>query len=462
MKSIERIAIVRILTDLIKADSIIDSGEMEMYVQLKKKYNITQDDEIHASHMTLGESMDIMHLSELSQKETILRDCAHMTVSDGFCAHSEALLMLALKYVLSDKEGNQVISILKPTFNIAASSIIYIESEYNNAENADIMVNYRAIYKEVQIAGFNFIYIPTIVQHYHEADTSLINRIIAFLAPTMSQNSIERVISNLNDMTTASFCKDMLCNKLGISVLRNTSPALLIKIGQSYVNNRIYSNYLKMEVDEEILLTIQSLVDEFVGMVSADWVAVNTAQEQSHQFLYHGFYKQLLDIFLNRKNVRSNLYVHPFKEEILFLDIDTKLDKLHRREKSLYMLFLVYSTEGGINFNLPKSAKQLASYNRKLERLQKQYQTIYGAFGGGIAPDLSRPEIRRPIIACLRRSLFSLKDRLYNADDYMVNKNEFGFLNVNIEKELIYLYDIELDDYVVMIESKLYQKLKEM
>lgn len=42
MKRDEKVAIVRILSDLIKADSIIDSGEMEKYSELKNKYNMAQ------------------------------------------------------------------------------------------------------------------------------------------------------------------------------------------------------------------------------------------------------------------------------------------------------------------------------------------------------------------------------------------------------------------------------------
>lgn len=43
MNKSERISITRILTDLIKADNIIDVGEMDMYAQMKSKYNIPTD-----------------------------------------------------------------------------------------------------------------------------------------------------------------------------------------------------------------------------------------------------------------------------------------------------------------------------------------------------------------------------------------------------------------------------------
>jgi|SRR5574344_2136741 hypothetical protein len=80
MKYSLKTAIVRVLTDLIKADAIIDAGEMEKYSILKTKYCLTSDDELDGSQMTLAESMNV--------------------ISDGFRAPSEALLMIALIRIL--------------------------------------------------------------------------------------------------------------------------------------------------------------------------------------------------------------------------------------------------------------------------------------------------------------------------------------------------------------------------
>jgi hypothetical protein len=241
-------------------------------------------------------------------------------------------------------------------------------------------------------------------------------------------------------MTTTSFCKDILCNKLGITSLRTSSPSLLIKIGESYVEDNIYSNYLKVEVEADIVATLQKILDDFMSMMSSDVITISKAEEKENQFLYHGFYKQLLDIFMMRKNVRSKLIINPYKEEISFPDIDGKLEKLHRREKALYVLLLITTFEGGINFNPPTTAKQLARYNARMAVLQERYQKIYELFGGDKAPDLSQPEIRRPIISCLKRSLGLLKEMLYNSEDYMITKDEYGNLRVELEEDLQYIY----------------------
>jgi len=43
MKKAEKTAICRVFHDLIKADTIIDAGEMRCYVLMKEKYGISKD-----------------------------------------------------------------------------------------------------------------------------------------------------------------------------------------------------------------------------------------------------------------------------------------------------------------------------------------------------------------------------------------------------------------------------------
>src|SRR5574344_830139 len=449
MKREEKVAIVRILSDLIKADAIIDAGEMEKYAELKNKYNISKNEEKLGTKTTLAEAFSVISEADDDLKNSFYSDCLDMTVSDGFCARSEALLMIALKMILDPdmSECVKLISILKPAFSIASSSILYIESQYNEGVNNAIQKNFRTIYKEAQISGFNFIYIPNIARHYKTADSELIKQITSFLAPSLSDEGILSVIESIRSVTTSSFCKDLLCNKLGITILREIDPSLLLKIGESYVY-------------EDVLNTLQRIIDEFTSMLSADCISVSTAEEKSHQFLYHGFYKQLLDIFLIRKSARSKLYINPYREEIYFPDIDYKLDKLHRREKALYVLLLLETKEGGANFNLPKVAKQLAFYNTKLAELQKKYQLIYECFGGDTAPDISQAEIRRPIVSCLKRSLNDLNGLVYNLSDYLIEKDEYGYLRVNLDSELIYIYDPNSRSMVHLFDSELYKRFK--
>lgn len=461
MRAIEKIAVARIFADLIKADRIVDTGEMECWRNICYKYAIDRDVRIEAREMSFSYALNVICNSEVQElKEDLLRDCMAMTVSDGFCAHSEALLMIALTTMLKSEQPfrGEVISIPRANFNIDIATALYIENEFDPETNEAIRAHYRSIFKEFQLAGFHFVYIPKIIDHYRNTDSTLFKDILSFLAPAMRETGLDNTYKSLMKMTTGIFCKDLLCNKCGITELRNTMPSLLIKIGNSFVGEAQYANYLKLDVDEDISTTVLTFVDSFSGMLSSDVFVVNTSEERDNQFHFHGFYKQLLDIFLVRRNIRSAIYLNPYKEEVIFPDIDAKAMGLHRRERALYALLLCQGADG-INFNTPKSVDALERYNRRMKRIQQRYSAIYAMFGGEkeTAPDLSVPEIRRPIFSCLKRSIKNLQ-ALYNPEDYNITKSGNGAFSVNVEPELVYVYQLDKDEPVPLHESEMFRK----
>ena len=72
-------------------------------------------------------------------------------------------------------------------------------------------------------------------------------------------------------------------------------------------------------------------------------------------------------------------------------------------------------------------------------------------------PDLSIPEIRRPIFSCLKRSLKNLQ-ALYNPEDYNITKSGDGAFSVNVEPELVYVCQLNSDEPVPLHESEMYRK----
>lgn len=461
MRRSERIAIARILVDFIKADKVIDAAEMEQYKKLKDHYGITRDDEVSAMKIPFADAVHSISYADKGLKMDFLGDCRDMTISDGLCDRSEALLLLSVQRKLSAEDNDvEILSVPKSLFNITASSVLYVESRNEPDLNEIICKNFRLLSKECQLAGFQFVYIPKVIEHYKNTDRALTNQIISFLNPSFSEEGVNTVIDGLFSMTTSVFCRDILCNKLGIASLRSTSPSILIKVGESYVEDIIFANYLKVEVDRNVVTQLQAILDDYLAMISTDLIPVLTAEEKKGQFLYHGFYKQLLDIFMLRKNVRSRVLINCYKEEIMFLDIDRKLEKLHRREKALYVLLLIMSNEGGLNFNLPTSAKHMKRYNTMMSIIQERYQKIYELFGGekDKAPDLMQAEIRRPIISCLKKSLSNVKDALYNSEDYMIQKDVYGNLSIGIEQELL-LIQSGIQGTIRLSQSDIYNKV---
>lgn len=463
MKNSEKTAVVRIFVDLIKADRIIDTGEMVFYDEMRKKYNFAQENEVAAMAMSFSEAISILKASAEDLQREVLADCADATVSDGFCAHSEALLLIALRQALGEEsEDVNVISIPKKSFSVDGSTVLYVESKFDVETNQQIVDNYRSVYKEFLFSGFHFVYIPNVIHHYKETDKGMFRRMISFLAPSFSMDGVESVMDGLLSMTTESFCKDILCNRLNLENLREVNPSLLIKIGNDYVGDVEYSNLLCVEIEDGFVDFVKKFVDDFSSMLSSDTLTVPIGREANNQYLYYGFYKQLLDIFLRRNNIRSRIVIDPNREEIFLPDIGQKLNGLSRRDKAMYVLFLILMNDNGFSFNCPSSRIQMQRYKEKTVRFQKQYEIVYGFMGGDKdkTPNVGSAEIRRPIFSRIKKSLMVLSDMLYNVNDYLITKNSYGTYNVNVEPNMIYVKDWKTGALLPFPESDIVKRIE--
>lgn len=463
MKNSEKTAVVRIFVDLIKADRIIDTGEMVFYDEMRKKYNFAQENEVAAMAMSFSEAISILKVSAEDLQREVLADCADATVSDGFCAHSEALLLIALRQALGEEsEDVNVISIPKKSFSVDGSTVLYVESKFDVETNQQIVDNYRSVYKEFLFSGFQFVYIPNVIHHYKETDKGMFRRMISFLAPSFSMDGVESVMDGLLSMTTESFCKDILCNRLNLENLREVNPSLLIKIGNDYVGDVEYSNLLCVEIEDGFVDFVKKFVDDFSSMLSSDTLTVPIGREANNQYLYYGFYKQLLDIFLRRNNIRSRIVIDPNREEIVLPDIGQKLNGLSRRDKAMYVLFLILMNDNGFSFNCPSSRIQMQRYKEKTVRFQKQYEIVYGFMGGDKdkTPNVGSAEIRRPIFSRIKKSLMVLSDMLYNVNDYLITKNSYGTYNVNVEPNMIYVKDWKTGALLPFPESDIVKRIE--
>ena len=462
----ERTSIVRILRDLIKADDIIDIGEIQMYSKMRRKYKFTHDEEVAAASLSLAEAVAVLSRSTVDVRHDFLEECVNMTVSDGFCAPEEAILVVALMYCLKEdyQGGAEIYSVYAPEVAIEDHQVVYVESRFDAQVNEDISRHYRAIDRELHLAGFDFSYIPKITQHFRNTDISLFKEVTRFLAPTIAEDKVEELVAHLVGVTTAEYCTDQLVNRLGVSGLRDVSPSLLIKIGDTYVGDRPFINFLRLTVDDDVLPLVQNFVDAYTALLSSDVRVVRHSQEDPGQFMYYGFYKQLFDVYVIQKGVRSNLLVDFVKERFILPGLGREIKGLHRRDKALYALLLIENERGGLDFSLPTKANQQAAYKRRMASIQAKYTQLYIAFNGdkNSVPNLEVPEIRRPIVSNIRRRIKAMSDELHNAEDYNALSDSRGNLSVNLPSELVDVCEYSEGGSVEapLLKSEIYQKVR--
>ena len=253
MKQTERASIFRVVSDLIKADAIIDTREMEELDSIREKYAIKKEDEILGSSYTLSKAVHILLDSPKFLQHELIATFNEVAMSDCFCAREEALLLVALRLSLINSEC-KIVSIDTSNVYIDPTQILYVESDFDNDVNWEINEKFREIMAEVRLAGFDLVYLPKIAEHYRTISNSDLLRIASFLYPSASLERVETVTKQLQRLSTSEFCKDQLSGKLGVKEFSVIAPSLMIKIGNSFVSNKEIANFLLVELDRLSIL----------------------------------------------------------------------------------------------------------------------------------------------------------------------------------------------------------------
>lgn len=461
MKQSEKASIFRIASDLIKADAIIDTREMETLDAIRDRYAIKKEDEVVGASYTLASAVSTLLGSSKSLQHELIATFHKISMSDNFCAREEALLLMALRLCMSLDTGTEcrIVSIDTSSVYIDPTQILYVESDFDNDVNWEINEKFREIMAEVRLAGFDLVYLPKIAEHYRTiSDVDFLN-IAGFLYPKASQDRLATVTKQLQTLSTSVFCKDQLAGKLGVKEFAVIAPSLMIKIGNSLVDDKDIANFLLIELDEDVVKSVRNILDLFSEYYHT--LRLNYLKEEKGRFIFTGFYKQIFDIYMLRKGIKSAVVIDVYRNAIRFPEADVKIEKLHRREKALYALFLLESASGGVNFSKPSTLRQVARYEKRMAALQEKYRLIYKKFGGEPqnAPNLGKPETRLPMIALIKKQLKALSDVLYHVDDYMIQRNVFGNYCVNISPSLCCYCGVDANDINKLSDSEEWKRI---
>lgn len=461
MKQSEKASIFRIVTDLIKADSIIDTREIEKLDSIRERFAIKKEDEMLGFSYTFANAIRVLLESPKSLQCELAAIFNELAMSDNFCAREEALLLLTLRLCMSldIKLECKAVSIETSSVNIDPTQILYVESNFDNDVNWEINEKFREIVAEVRLAGFDLVYLPKIAEHYRAISNTDFLKIAGFLYPNVSYERLKTVVQHMHNLSTSEFCKDQLAGKLGVREFSVVNPSLMIKIGDSFVGDKNIANFLLVELDKDVISSIRYIFDLFSEYYHTSHL--NYLREEKGRYIFTGFYKQIFDIYMVRKGIKSPVVIDVYRGSIRFSEADLKIEKLHRREKALYALFMLESASGGVNFSKPSTPNELARYTRRMTAVQEKYRLIYKKFGGEPqkAPDISKSEIRLPMIALIRKQLKALGDVLFHVDDYMIQRNMFGNYCINISPSLCCYCGVNANDIYRLSDSEEWQRI---
>ena len=213
MRHHQKIAIARLISDLIKSDDVICKEEIALYNNIVCSFEISQDELHEAQFISQAEAVGyIRHMPFAEQKKifSLLKKAAY---SDNSCVAREALLLLTLSLTLSDTVNKyHLLSSLVKGGRNQEKYVMYIESDYMPAINQEIEEQYDTIANLLHLWKFEFIYIPKLTRSFSEMDRNYLCDIIRYMNPRLSGEMIQNLYDRLTTFTTENFTQEYLAN----------------------------------------------------------------------------------------------------------------------------------------------------------------------------------------------------------------------------------------------------------
>lgn len=385
----QKIAFARIISDLIEADFIVDESEMEYFEKIISKdgFSISDAMLIEAKKMNFADAVLLLKELDAEARRGIVDSLKGLAMADGTCVPLEAIQIFALEQALEHDAA--IYSVKAENIGIENMKVIYIENEDNTSIAGEIEANLRSVCNEFALAGFDFVLIPHVVRDYSMMKRAYLERVVRYMIPSVSKEKVSVICNDLCGMTTARFCKNILYKKIDMP-LTDAGPSLLIKINESATQDLSssedalrtdYANFLRIELDDDLLSTVRELLDRYRSMINAPIMIQN--KPLSKKFLYYGFHRSLFDLIA---------YGREKKEYSLFIDITGRTAKLYfqpvdgdgeriqlklnPQETALYIMMIKRSLKGrGLDWreNIPAKDKRdiLAEYNKIYSRIGK-------------------------------------------------------------------------------------------
>ncbi|MCF0186488.1 MAG: hypothetical protein HUJ98_08380 [Bacteroidaceae bacterium] len=449
MTTKQKIALVRVIIDLIKADDILDISEMEFYAEMEQKYNLTDDYLIKAQNIDFGEAVN--SLQELSQQElnSVMKDMERLTMVDGDCASEEALLIMALDYCLKPeyKSYCQLISTPVSNIYIEKRNIIYTETFFDEDVNAVLSNphNHRYIEDDFNIAGLNFVYIPKISKDFRQMNETYLHRVIRFLAPALSKDSQNKIFDTLLNITTKGFCDEFLIKKMRLDPIFDSDPSILFQVCNS--NDRVV--YMRIALGENVMEDLRNFVDKYKKLTRYNINTIRHQTEETQRFIYKGFHRALFDLMaFPGKFVESEIEIDVLKGEIRFTDI-SEVISLTTKRLALY-IFIIHQSLLSTAHELMIEPK---SENRKKAN-HKIFNKIYGMMTDSEYTDYTTGITQN--LAHIKRAIKNLKF-LDNSEAYIPERVE-GVLRVKIKPHKVFVIDYK-GNRIPMTESDEWKSL---
>ena len=387
MRHHQKIAIARLISDLIKSDDVICKEEIALYNHIVCSFDISQDELHEAQFVSQAEAVSYIKKMVPNEQKKIYSILHKAAYSDNSCVAREALLLLTLSLTLNDtKNKYQLLSSNIKGWQHLDKYVVYIESDYMPAINEEILQQYDTIANLLHLWKFEFIYIPKISQSLCEMDRSYLCDIIRYMNPRLSTEMLNNLYEHLTNFTTEHFTQDYLATSTHHNVFYDIEPSLFINVGISNVQtlnvmqqDTTWVNFLTIRLEDEpncVLNEVRRFVDCYENLITEP--EYHRPKRGKKLFRYHGFYKQLFD-FLVRHHTNG-------EDNQIIIDIPARRIWLRGVEMAMSAtqlatyVFILHQTCCTHHGGLIKAGQHHPLSEKDIQRLGQAYRAICNLF----------------------------------------------------------------------------------
>ena len=454
MRHHQKIAIARLISDLIKSDDVICREEIAFYNQIVNNFSISQDELYEAQYISQADAVAYISKMPADEQKRIFSILTKAAYADNSCVAREALLLLTLKLILHDTDGKyHLISSQAGGTQITEKYVMYIESDYMHAINEEIWQQYETISNLLHLWKFEFIFIPKICKFCCEMDRDYLCDIIRYMNPRLSVEMLDNVYRRLTNFTTETYTRDYLANTCHKKIFYNISPSLLINVGISHIPGNATSpidsyfiNYLTIRLEDEpnaVLNEVRRFLDQYESFITEP--EYHRPLRGKTMFKYHGFYKQLFH-FLARYHTNG-------EENRILIDLSARRIWMRGIEVPvsatllatyIFILYQSFCTHYG---GLIKAGQHHPLTPSEVDRLGRTYYAICNLFREGVTIEercyLDDVPNIRGYIARLRTTIAHCIDS--NDVDYYFPKDseDKSMYHITIDPEKVMIRDAE-------------------
>ena len=345
-------SLARIFIAVINADGIVSMKELGyLEKELNPKYQLLPDDFEKSKQMTFAEAVKVIkseadnsYFDKFKNKIlTVAEDMENLSRVDGdiHIHPREALLCLAFRLAV-DTDYCEVISCHNNSLRFSKSDILYVntEKEQDSYFNAVINRNYYAIQYMLQSFGFNFVFIPKMMETFLGYSDEYLEEIIRHFYPDTKEIEATRdsIKYHLKEADTIDFTKNMFYG--GESII----PSVLIKIGSTQNRNRDgLTDFILLNVDHEgVLKPLQEFLFKYDDLCEKNNLIVHRGR-QNNEFQVKSFHRTYFE-YLMQMARKIIIKVDVLKKKMTIEFGNVGEIKLSRAEaKAFYITLLYYS-----------------------------------------------------------------------------------------------------------------------